>query len=81
VGASDAQIKVLEEAMALGEFGGVGGLAKGLVTKGPQILSKAGDFIEGAGEGAKARIAEGGVTLGAGVAASQQEGESDGRSA
>ncbi len=65
VGASDAQIKVLEEAMALGEFGGVGGLAKGLVTKGPQILSKAGDFIEGAGEGAKARM--GGATLTSGV--------------
>lgn len=65
VGASDAQMKVLEEAMALGEFGGVGGLAKGLVTKGPQILSKAGDFIEGAGEGAKARM--GGATLTSGV--------------
>jgi len=67
VGASDVQMEALEEAMTVGEFGGVGGLAKGAVTKGPQILSKAGDVIEGAGEGAKARMAEGGVTLGAGV--------------
>lgn len=67
VGASDVQMEALEEAMTVGEFGGVGGLAKGAVTKGPQILSKAGDVIEGAGEGAKARMAEGGITLGAGV--------------
>ncbi len=67
VGASDVQMQALEEAMTVGEFGGVGGLAKGAVTKGPQMLSKAGDVIEGAGEGAKARMAEGGVTLGAGV--------------
>lgn len=67
VGASDVQMEALEEAMTVGEFGGVGGLAKGAAAKGPQMLSKAGDVIEGAGEGAKARMAEGGVTLGAGV--------------
>lgn len=67
VGASDVQMEALEEAMTVGEFGGVGGLAKGAVTKGPQILSRAGNVIEGAAEGAKARMAEGGVTLGAGV--------------
>ena len=67
MGASDVQMEALEEAMTVGEFGGVGGIAKGVATKGPQMLSKAGDVIEGAGEGAKARMAEGGVTLGAGV--------------
>jgi hypothetical protein len=67
MGASDVQMEAIEEAMTVGEFGGVGGIAKGVVAKGPQMLSKAGDVIEGAGEGAKARMAEGGVTLGAGV--------------
>lgn len=47
VGASDVQMEALEEAMTVGEFGGVGGIAKGAATKGPQMLSKAGDVIEG----------------------------------
>lgn len=64
VGASDVQMEALEEAMTVGEFGGVGGIAKGVVTKGPQMLSKAGDVIEGAGEAAKAR---GGAVLNSGL--------------
>jgi len=66
-GLDDDQLKVLDEAMMAGEFGGIGGLAKAAVTKGPQALSKAGDMVEGAGDAAKARMAEGGVTLTSGV--------------
>ena len=66
-GLDDDQLKVLDEAMMAGEFGGIGGMAKAAVTKGPQMLSKAGDMVEGAGDAAKARMAEGGVTLTSGV--------------
>ena len=64
MGASDVQMEALEEAMTVGEFGGVGGIAKGVATKGPQMLSKAGEVIEGAGEAAKAR---GGAVLNSGL--------------
>ena len=65
-GLSDVQMQALDEAMMVGEFGGIGGVAKAAVTKGPQILSKVGDVIEGAGDAAKARMADadGSVTLG-----------------
>lgn len=78
--ATDEEKAAMMVGYQAGEFGGIPGLAGAyqLVKKG---VKAAPDIIEGAGEGAKARIAEGGVTLGAGVAASQQEGESDGRSA
>jgi len=66
-GLDEAQLQVLDEAMMAGEFGGIGGLAKTAVTKGPQMLSKAGDVVEGAGDAAKARMAEGGTTLTSGV--------------
>lgn len=66
-GLDDDQLKVLDEAMMAGEFGGISGMAKAAVTKGPQMLSKAGDMVEGAGDAAKARMAEGGVTLTSGV--------------
>ena len=66
-GLDDDQLKVLDEAMMIGEFGGIGGMAKAAVTKGPQMLSKAGDMVEGAGDAAKARMAEGGATLTSGV--------------
>lgn len=66
-GLDEGQMQVLEEAFTVGEFGGVGGLAKGVVTKGPQVLSKIGDAVEGAGDAAKARMSEGGVTLNSGV--------------
>lgn len=66
-GLDEAQLQVLDEAMMAGEFGGIGGLAKAAVTKGPQMLSKAGDVVEGAGDAAKARMAEGGATLTSGV--------------
>ena len=66
-GLDDRQMETLEQAFTVGEFGGIGGLVKGAVTKGPQMLSKTGDLIEGAGDAAKARMAEGGVTLNSGV--------------
>ena len=66
-GLDEDQLKVLDEAMMAGEFGGIGGMAKAAVTKGPQALSKAGDMVEGAGDAAKARMAEGGATLTSGV--------------
>jgi len=58
VGASDVQMEALEEAMTVGEFGGVGGIAKGVATKGPQMLSKAGDGIQTLGDRATAQLAE-----------------------
>ncbi len=68
-GLSDVQMQALDEAMMVGEFGGVGGVAKAAVTKGPQMLSKVGDAIEGAGDAAKARMADadGSFTVGMGV--------------
>lgn len=68
-GLSDVQMQVLDEAMMVGEFGGIGGVAKAAVTKGPQILSKVGDVIEGAGDAAKVRMADadGSFTVGMGV--------------
>jgi hypothetical protein len=68
-GLSDVQMQALDEAMMVGEFGGIGGVAKAAVTKGPQMLSKVGDAIEGAGDAAKARMADadGSFTAGMGV--------------
>jgi len=65
-GLDDDQLKVLDEAMMAGEFGGIGGLAKAAVTKGPQMLNKAGDMVEDASDAAKARMA-GGPTFTSGV--------------
>ena len=66
-GLDEGQMQVLDEAITVGEFGGIGGLVKGAVTKAPQVLSGAGDIIESAGDAAKARMAEGGATLTSGV--------------
>ncbi len=68
-GLSDVQMQALDEAMMVGEFGGIGGVAKAAVTKGPQMLSKVGDAIEGAGDAAKVRMADadGSFTVGMGV--------------
>ena len=65
-GLDEGQLKVLDEAMMIGEFGGIGGMAKAAVTKGPQALSKAGDMVEDASDAAKARMA-GGPTFTSGV--------------
>ncbi len=65
-GLDEDQLKVLDEAMMIGEFGGIGGMVKAAVTKGPQALSKAGDMVEDASDAAKARMA-GGPTFTSGV--------------
>jgi len=62
-GYNEQQMQVLDEAMTVGSFFGYGGAVKAA----PKVLSKAGDMVEGAGDAAKARMAEGGVTLTSGV--------------
>ena len=66
-GLSPEQLDVMDESITAGSMLSIGGAAKKAAQAVPGVMSKAGDVIEGAGEGAKARMAEGGVTLGAGV--------------
>jgi predicted GNAT family acetyltransferase len=66
-GFSPEQLDVMDESITAGSMLSIGGAAKKAAQAVPGVMSKAGDVIEGAGEGAKARMAEGGVTLGAGV--------------
>lgn len=66
-GLSPEQLDVMDESITAGSMLSIGGATKKAAQAVPGMMSKAGDVIEGAGEGAKARMAEGGVTLGAGV--------------
>ena len=66
-GLSQEQLDVMDESITAGSMLSIGGATKKAAQAVPGVMSKAGDVIEGAGEGAKARMAEGGVTLGAGV--------------
>jgi hypothetical protein len=65
-GLDEEKLGILDEAMMAGEFGGIGGLAKGAVTAAPKVVSKTADVVQDAGEAAKARMA-GGTTLSSGV--------------
>ena len=66
-GLSPEQLDVMDESITAGSMLSIGGATKKAAQAVPGMMSKAGDVIEGAGEGAKARMAEGGATLGAGV--------------
>ena len=61
-GLDEEQMEVLDEGITAGSFFGYGGAAKAA----PKIAAKLGDAIEGAGDAAKARMADadGSVTLG-----------------
>ena len=61
-GYDEEQLSVMDEAITVGSFFGAGGVAKAAVQKGVPLVragaSKAGDVIEGAGDAAKARMAD-----------------------
>lgn len=70
-GYDEQQLKVMDEAITVGSFFGAGGAAKAIVQKGVPLVragaSKAGDVIEGAGDAAKARMADADSSFTAGM--------------
>ena len=70
-GYDEEQLNVMDEAITAGSFFGAGGAAKAAVQKGVPLVragaSKAGDVIEGAGDAAKARMADADSSFTAGM--------------
>lgn len=62
-GLDEEKMALLDEAMMVGEFGGIGGLAKGAVTAAPKVVEKGLDAVETLGGRARQQLAEGGETL------------------
>jgi len=66
-GLDEEKMALLDEAMMVGEFGGIGGLAKGAATAAPKVVEKGLDAVETLGGRARQQLAEGGETLFAGA--------------